>query len=152
MTSGGATALLSLSPLYTLYVSHSLSLPGLYTTLYTLLTPALLHSPHRSHSLRLLALFLSSEKLPLGIILAFLKRLSRCALRGPPGGAIPVAIMIYNLLKTHKEGMSVLHQDWAADGKQAWIGKSCKRAKIVSSVFANVALPCCNEQIRTMSP
>ncbi|PWN20394.1 CBF-domain-containing protein [Microstroma glucosiphilum] len=117
---GGSTALLSLSPLYTLYVSHSLSLPGLYTTLYTLLTPSLLHSPHRSHSLRLLALFLSSQKLPLGIVLAFLKRLSRCALRGPPGGAIPVAVMIYNLLKTHKEGMNVLHQDWAADGKQGW--------------------------------
>jgi U3 small nucleolar RNA-associated protein 19 len=129
VTSGGSTALLSLSPLYTLYVSHSLSLPGLYTTLYTLLTPALLHSPHRSHSLRLLALFLSSEKLPLGIILAFLKRLSRCALRGPPGGAIPVAIMIYNLLKTHKEGMSVLHQEWVAGGKQPWTGKSTKETR-----------------------
>lgn len=117
---GGATALLSLSPLYKLYVSYSLSLPSLYSTLYTLLTPSLLHSPHRSHSLRLIALFLSSEKLPLTIILAFVKRLSRCALRGPPGGIIPVTVMCYNLLKRHKEGMVVLHRE-AGDEQQGWI-------------------------------
>ena len=106
----------SLSPLYTLYVSHSLSLPSLYSTLYRLLTPGLLHSPHRSHSLRLLSLFLSSDKLPLSTVLAFLKRLARLALRGPPGGIIPVSIITYNLLKKHKEGMVVLHRDAEEQG------------------------------------
>ncbi|CAO1626183.1 unnamed protein product [Parajaminaea phylloscopi] len=108
---GGAAALLSLQPLFTLYVSASLSLPTLYTTLYTLLTPALLHSPHRSHSLRLIYLFLSSEKLSLAIVAAFVKRLARCALRGPPGGIIPVVVVTYNLLKRHKEGMALLHRE-----------------------------------------
>lgn len=112
---GGPTALLSLSPLYTLYVSYSLSLPSLYSTLYRLLTPSLLHSPHRSHSLRLLSLFLSSDKLPLSTVLAFLKRLARLSLRGPPGGIIPVSIMTYNLLKKHKDGMTVLHSSDGAD-------------------------------------
>lgn len=119
---GGSTALLALSPLYTLYVSHSLSLPSLYSTLYGLLTPALLHSPHRSHSLRLLALFLSSDKLPLVTVLAFIKRLARLALRGPPGGIIPVVIITYNLLKRHKDGMGVVHQgDGGGDSSEdAW--------------------------------
>lgn len=112
LDTGGSTALLSLQPLFTLYVSASLSLPTLYTTLYTLLTPALLHSPHRSHSLRLIYLFLSSEKLSLSIVAAFVKRLARCALRGPPGGIITVVVMTYNLLKKHKEAMALLHRDY----------------------------------------
>lgn len=120
---GSSTALLAMSPLYQLFTRYSLSLPSLYTTLYRLLTPSLLHSPHRSHSLRLLALFLSSEKLPLSILLAFCKRLGRCALRGPPGGIIPVTIIIYNLLKRHKEGMQVLHREGQEDedGGHGWI-------------------------------
>lgn len=119
---GGSTALLSLSPLYSLYISASLSLPTLYTTLYGLLTPALLHSPHRSHSLRLLNLFLSSEKLSLATVAAFVKRLARCALRGPPGGIIPVVVMTYNLLKRHREGMALLHRDINDDeiGAEGW--------------------------------
>ncbi|CAO1613296.1 unnamed protein product [Jaminaea pallidilutea] len=112
---GGSTALLSLSPLYTLYVTASLSLPTLYTTLYGLLTPGLLHSPHRSHSLRLIYLFLCSEKLSLSIVAAFVKRLARCALRGPPGGIIPVTVVAYNLLKRHKDGMQLLHRDFDDD-------------------------------------
>ncbi|PWN30972.1 hypothetical protein BDZ90DRAFT_273218 [Jaminaea rosea] len=112
---GGPTALLSLSPLYSLYISASLSLPTLYTTLYGLLTPSLLHSPHRSHSLRMLSLFLSSEKLSLATVAAFVKRLARCALRGPPGGVIPVVVMTYNLLKNHREGMALLHREMSDD-------------------------------------
>ncbi|CAO1628458.1 unnamed protein product [Sympodiomycopsis kandeliae] len=104
-----SSAILSLAPLYQLHNQYSLTLPSLYTRLYAMITPNLLHSSNRSYSLRMIALFLSSDKLSLTIIAAFLKRLSRCALRAGPGGIIPVVIMTYNLLKRHKDGMHLLH-------------------------------------------
>ncbi|KAL2352329.1 CBF/Mak21 family-domain-containing protein [Cryomyces antarcticus] len=108
---GGATSLLALSGLFYLIQEKNLDYPQFYTKLYSLLDDSLLHSKHRSRFFRLLETFMSSTHLPAALVASFMKKLSRLALHGPPGGIIVVVPWLYNMLKTHPTCTFMIHRE-----------------------------------------
>ncbi|KAJ9076646.1 Maturation and nuclear export of 40S ribosomal subunits interacting protein [Entomophthora muscae] len=107
---GGVIALLALNGLFTLIHKHNMDYPDFYTKLYQCFTPDLLHVKHRSRFFRLTELFLSSAYLPAGLIAAFVKRMARLALHGPPGALVLILPFIYNLLRAHPACMILIHR------------------------------------------
>ncbi|KAI9662146.1 MAG: hypothetical protein M1831_002842 [Alyxoria varia] len=106
-----STSLLALSGLFTLTQPPlNLDYPSFYPKLYSLLTPDLLHSKHRSRFFRNLTHFLNSTHLPSALISSFIKRLARLSLHAPPAGIIAVIPTIYNLLKKHPACTFMLHR------------------------------------------
>jgi U3 small nucleolar RNA-associated protein 19 len=102
--------LLALSSIFHLMTAHNLDYPDFYTKLYSLLTPTLLHSKHRSRFFRLLDKFLSSTHLPAALVASFLKRLARLALQAPPGAIVFLIPRTYNMLKSHPACTFMLHR------------------------------------------
>ncbi len=94
-------SLLALSGLFYLIRECNLDYPDLYAKLYSLLTPATLHSPQRSHFLRLLDTFLSSSHLPSVLVASFIKRLARLCLIAPPAASVAILPFVYNLFQKH---------------------------------------------------
>jgi U3 small nucleolar RNA-associated protein 19 len=107
---GGSTSLLALSGLFHLIQERNLDYPHFYSKLYSLLTPDLLHSKHRSRTLRLLDTFLGSTHLPGTLVASFIKRLSRLCLQAPPAGIVVIVPWIYNLLKSHPTCTFMIHR------------------------------------------
>ncbi|KAL9005784.1 MAG: hypothetical protein Q9188_001450 [Gyalolechia gomerana] len=118
---GGSTSLAALSGLFHLMQEKNLDYPQFYPKLYSLLTPDILHSKHRSRFFRLLATFLSSTHLPAALVASFIKKLSRLALSAPPSGIVVVVPWIYNLLRNHPSCTFMIHRQLeysaAATGK-----------------------------------
>ncbi|KAL9014752.1 MAG: hypothetical protein Q9180_008926, partial [Flavoplaca navasiana] len=81
---GGSLSLTALSGLFHLMQAKNLDYPQFYTKLYSLLSPEILHSKHRSRFFRLLDTFLSSTHLPVALVASFIKRLARLTLGAPP--------------------------------------------------------------------
>ncbi|KAL8662585.1 MAG: hypothetical protein Q9168_008233 [Polycauliona sp. 1 TL-2023] len=107
---GGSLSLAALSGLFHLMQAKNLDYPQFYTKLYSLLTPEILHSKHRSRFFRLLDTFLSSTHLPAALVASFIKRLSRLALGAPPSGIVVVIPWIYNLLRSHPSCTFMIHR------------------------------------------
>ena len=107
---GGATSLLALSGLFHLMTAKNLDYPAFYPTLYSLLTPTLLHSQHRSRFFRLLTTFMSSTHLPATLVASFIKRLARLALSAPPAAIVAVIPWIHNMLQTHPTCTFMIHR------------------------------------------
>ena len=117
-----STSLLALSGLFTLTQPPlNLDYPSLYPKLYSLLTPDLLHSKHRSRFFRHLTHILNSTHLPSALIASFVKRLARLALHAPPAGIIAVIPTIYNLLKKHPACTFMLHRVPRTDIEREYI-------------------------------
>ncbi|KAI8812152.1 CBF/Mak21 family-domain-containing protein [Cladochytrium replicatum] len=114
---GGVISLLALNGLFTLINKHNLDYPNFYHDLYALLKTDILYVKYRSRFFRMLDLFLSSTHIPAYLVAAFIKRLSRLALYGPPAAAIAIIPMIYNLLRRHPMCIALIHAD-ASSGAQ----------------------------------
>lgn len=107
---GGSLSLVALSGLFHLMQEKNLDYPQFYTKLYSLLSPEILHSKHRSRFFRLLNIFLSSTHLPAAMVASFIKRLARLSLFAPPSGIVVVVPWIYNLLKSHPSCTFMIHR------------------------------------------
>ena len=99
---GGEISLLSLKGLFILMTKHNLEYPLFYEKLYGKLQYNLLFSKHSTKFFELLRHFLlNTQHLPLYLVVAFMKRLSRMALFAPPQAIIFCVNLITELLKKY---------------------------------------------------
>ncbi|KAG9297308.1 hypothetical protein G9A89_001997 [Geosiphon pyriformis] len=106
---GGVVSILALNGLFTLIHEHNLDYPDFYIKLYGLFDRNLMHVKYRSRFFRLADLFLASTHLPVQLVAAFIKRMSRLSLTSPPHGIVILIPMIYNLIKRHPSCMVLIH-------------------------------------------
>ncbi|CAG8500431.1 15673_t:CDS:10 [Funneliformis mosseae] len=107
---GGVISLLALNGLFTLISEHNLDYPDFYTKLYNLFDRNLMHVKYRSRFFRLADLFLASTHLPVQLVAAFIKRMSRLSLTSPPHGIVILIPLIYNLIRRHPSCMVLIHR------------------------------------------
>ncbi|KAI4877727.1 hypothetical protein NFI96_021977 [Prochilodus magdalenae] len=112
---GGAVSLLALNGLFVLIHKHNLDYPDFYKKLYNLLDPSVFHVKYRARFFHLTNIFLSSSHLPVYLVAAFVKRLSRLALTAPPTALLIVLPFIYNLIRRHPSCRVLIHRPSAAD-------------------------------------
>lgn len=105
--------ILALNSLFELMKKYNLEYPQFYTKLYSLLTPNLLYSRHRSRFFRLCDLFLSSTHLSASLVASFIKRLAKLSLTAGAPGVVIIIPFIYNLIKRHPSCMIMLHNTQA---------------------------------------
>ncbi|XP_030625514.1 nucleolar complex protein 4 homolog [Chanos chanos] len=112
---GGAISLLALNGLFVLIHQHNLDYPDFYKKLYNLLDPSVFHVKYRARFFHLANIFLSSTHLPVYLVAAFIKRLSRLALTAPPTSLLMVLPFICNLIRRHPACRVLIHRPTAAD-------------------------------------
>ncbi|KAL0965403.1 hypothetical protein UPYG_G00280810 [Umbra pygmaea] len=112
---GGAISLLALNGLFVLIHQHNLDYPDFYKKLYNLLEPSVFHVKYRARFFHLANLFLSSTHLPVYLVAAFVKRLSRLALTAPPASLLLVLPFICNLIRRHPSCCVLIHRPSALD-------------------------------------
>ncbi|KAJ8408588.1 hypothetical protein AAFF_G00252230 [Aldrovandia affinis] len=112
---GGAISLLALNGLFVLIHQHNLDYPDFYKKLYSLLEPSVFHVKYRARFFHLANLFLSSSHLPVYLVAAFAKRLSRLALTAPPAALLMVLPFICNLIRRHPACRVLIHRPSAAE-------------------------------------
>mmetsp|Transcript_8805 Transcript_8805/g.26135 ORF Transcript_8805/g.26135 Transcript_8805/m.26135 type:complete len:573 (-) Transcript_8805:778-2496(-) len=102
--SSGIIGVLALEGLFLLITKFGLEYENFYTQLYKLVSSRVMYSKYRArfYSLMTKCLVLNAM-LPAHLIAAFIKRLCRCALSGPPSSALFVLALVSNLLKKHPE-------------------------------------------------
>ncbi|XP_041916173.1 nucleolar complex protein 4 homolog [Alosa sapidissima] len=107
---GGAISLLALNGLFILMHQHNLEYPDFYKKLYNLLEPSIFHVKYRARFFHLANLFLSSTHLPVYLVAAFAKRLSRLALTAPPTALVMLLPFICNLIRRHPSCRVLIHR------------------------------------------
>ncbi|XP_062409784.1 nucleolar complex protein 4 homolog [Sardina pilchardus] len=107
---GGAISLLALNGLFILMHQHNLEYPDFYKKLYNLLEPSVFHAKYRARFFHLANLFLSSTHLPVYLVAAFAKRLSRLALTAPPTVLVMLLPFICNLIRRHPSCRVLIHR------------------------------------------
>ncbi|KAJ8260693.1 hypothetical protein COCON_G00164160 [Conger conger] len=112
---GGAISLLALNGLFVLIHQHNLDYPDFYKKLYSLLEPSVFHVKYRARFFHLANIFLSSSHLPVYLVAAFAKRLSRLALTAPPAALLMVLPFICNLIRRHPSCRVLIHRPSASD-------------------------------------
>ncbi|KAJ7988527.1 hypothetical protein DPEC_G00324500 [Dallia pectoralis] len=112
---GGAISLLALNGLFVLIHQHNLDYPDFYKKLYNLLEPSVFHVKYRARFFHLINIFLSSTHLPVYLVAAFAKRLSRLALTAPPAALSMVLPFICNLIRRHPACRVLIHKPNAAE-------------------------------------
>ncbi|XP_077317869.1 nucleolar complex protein 4 homolog [Lithobates pipiens] len=110
---GGAISLLALNGLFVLIHQHNLDYPDFYKKLYSLLDPSVFHVKYRARFFHLANLFLSSTHLPVYLVAAFIKRLSRLSLTAPPQVLLMIIPFICNLIRRHPACRPLIHQPMA---------------------------------------
>lgn len=100
----GILGVLALDGLFILITEHGLEYPNFYKQLYRLISSRVLYAKYRTRFFLLLnKCLVRNEMLPAHIVAAFVKRLCRSALSGPPPGALFVLALVSNLLRKHPE-------------------------------------------------
>ncbi|KAJ8346608.1 hypothetical protein SKAU_G00280090 [Synaphobranchus kaupii] len=112
---GGAISLLALNGLFVLIHQHNLDYPDFYKKLYSLLEPSVFHVKYRARFFHLTNIFLSSSHLPIYLVAAFAKRLSRLALTAPPATLLMILPFICNLIRRHPACRVLIHRLSASD-------------------------------------
>lgn len=84
--------------------------PDFYVKLYSLLDAQIFHVKYRFKFFKLLNVFLASSHLPVYMLAAFLKRLSRLALYVPPSSLLWFIPFTYNLLKRVPATRTLIHR------------------------------------------
>ncbi|XP_063820747.1 nucleolar complex protein 4 homolog isoform X2 [Pseudophryne corroboree] len=107
---GGAISLLALNGLFVLIHQHNLEYPDFYKKLYSLLDPSVFHVKYRARFFHLANLFLSSTHLPVYLVAAFAKRLSRLSLTAPPQVLLMIIPFICNLIRRHPACRPLIHR------------------------------------------
>ncbi|XP_072271810.1 nucleolar complex protein 4 homolog [Pyxicephalus adspersus] len=110
---GGAISLLALNGLFVLIHQHNLEYPDFYKKLYSLLDPSVFHVKYRARFFHLANLFLSSTHLPVYLVAAFAKRLSRLSLTAPPEVLLMIIPFICNLIRRHPACRPLIHRPTA---------------------------------------
>lgn len=91
--------------------SDGLEYENFYTQLYRLVSSKAMYAKYRARFYDLLSKCLTlNAMLPAHLIAAFIKRLCRCALSGPPSSALFVLALVSNLLKKHPECNSLVQR------------------------------------------
>ncbi|KAL3922956.1 MAG: hypothetical protein SGILL_001927 [Bacillariaceae sp.] len=100
----GVIGILALDGLFLLITEYGLEYPNFYKQLYKLVSAKALYGKHRTRFFSLLTKCLvRNEMLPAHLVAAYVKRSCRCALSGPPSGALFVLALVSNLLRKHPE-------------------------------------------------
>lgn len=107
---GGAISLLALNGVFILIHQHNLEYPDFYKKLYSLLDPSVFHVKYRARFFHLADLFLSSTHLPVYLVAAFAKRLSRLSLTAPPQALMMIIPFICNLIRRHPACRPLIHR------------------------------------------
>ncbi|XP_068127696.1 nucleolar complex protein 4 homolog isoform X2 [Hyperolius riggenbachi] len=107
---GGAISLLALNGLFILIHQHNLEYPDFYRKLYSLLDPSVFYVKYRARFFHLANLFLSSTHLPVYLVAAFAKRLSRLSLTAPPQVLLMIIPFICNLIRRHPACRPLIHR------------------------------------------
>ena len=109
---GGIVSLLALASLFHLIAHYNLDYPHFYHKLYSLCTPALTLSKHRTQFFVLLAKFLSSAYLPSTLVAAFCKRLTRLAVAGGGGvdGSMELMRIVWGLIRRNRAVSAMVWQ------------------------------------------
>lgn len=116
-SAGGPTSIVALEGLFVLMTRHNLEYPRFYPSLYAIVTPQAFYAKHRSKFFRLVSKCLGgSQMLPGYVVAAFCKRLCRCALSAPPGGALFALALTSNLLRKHDECGCLVHRSGGDGG------------------------------------
>ncbi|XP_075710531.1 nucleolar complex protein 4 homolog [Rhinoderma darwinii] len=115
---GGALSLLALNGLFVLIHQHNLEYPDFYNKLYSLLDPSVFHVKYRARFFHLADLFLSSTHLPVYLVAAFAKRLSRLSLTAPPQVLLMIIPFVCNLIRRHPACRPLIHRP-SAEGDLA---------------------------------
>uniref|UniRef100_A0A8C5QJF1 Nucleolar complex associated 4 homolog n=1 Tax=Leptobrachium leishanense TaxID=445787 RepID=A0A8C5QJF1_9ANUR len=110
---GGAISLLALNGLFVLIHQHNLEYPDFYKKLYSLLDPSVFHVKYQARFFHLADLFLSSTHLPVYLVAAFAKRLSRLSLTAPPQVLVVIIPFICNLIRRHPACRPLIHRPTA---------------------------------------
>jgi len=100
-TVGGIVSILALDSLFIMITKYNLDYPDFYRKLYSLFESNLLHVKYRGRFLKLADKFLASTHLPAYLVAAFIKRIARLTLSGPPGGILLAIPFIFNSLLRH---------------------------------------------------
>ncbi|TRY88577.1 hypothetical protein DNTS_034550 [Danionella cerebrum] len=112
----GAISLLALNGLFVLIHEHNFrDYPDFYKKLYNLLDPSIFHVKYRARFFHLANIFLSSTHLPVYLVAAFVKRLSRLSLSAPPTALLILLPFICNLIRRHPSCRTLIHRPSAAD-------------------------------------
>jgi U3 small nucleolar RNA-associated protein 19 len=109
-TSGGVLGMLSLGGLFVLLRKYNVEYPEFFPRLYSMFTPTTFYIKQRKRFFELSALFLEGANLPLYMLCAFVKRLSRLALTASPYGAMLMIAMVYRILLKHTATRILLHR------------------------------------------
>ncbi|KAJ3123520.1 hypothetical protein HK098_001867, partial [Nowakowskiella sp. JEL0407] len=114
---GGVISILALNSLFTLINEHNLDYPEFYNRLYSLLDMNVTHSKYRARFFKMVNLFLTSTYLPVYLVAAFAKRLSRLCLSAPPAAIINIIPLVFNLLLRHPQCLVLIHRmDTSVEG------------------------------------
>lgn len=111
-SSGHVLSVLSLPGLFILIRKFNVEYPNFFKILYSLLTSSIFYLKHRIRFFQLTLQFLESPHLPVYLIAAFLKRLSRLSLTAPPQGCILIVSMVYNILLKHSSCRIMIHKEF----------------------------------------
>mmetsp|Transcript_61462 Transcript_61462/g.69648 ORF Transcript_61462/g.69648 Transcript_61462/m.69648 type:complete len:604 (-) Transcript_61462:83-1894(-) len=102
--SPGIIGVLALEGLFLLITKYGLEYSNFYAQLYKLVSARVMYAKYRARFFSLMTKCLVlNAMLPAHLVAAFIKRLCRCALSGPPSGALFVLALVSNLLKKHPE-------------------------------------------------
>lgn len=107
---GGVISILALNSLFVLIHKYNLDYPDFYKKLYSLFDAEIFHLKYRARFFYLADLFLMSTHLPAYLVAAFIKRLSRLALRAPPYGVALIITFIGNLIRRHPNCKVLIHR------------------------------------------
>ncbi|ALC49425.1 CG2875 [Drosophila busckii] len=97
----GPIALLALQGIFTLMQQQNITYPDVYTKLYNMFYPRMFYNKYKARLFYLADIFLTSTHLPENLVAAFVKRLSRLALKSPTEDAIIMIRFVCNLLLRH---------------------------------------------------
>lgn len=106
----GITSILSLNGLFVLIQQYNLDYPDFYKKLYSLFDTEIFHLKYRERFFQLADLFLTSTHLPAYLVAAFIKRLSRLAIRAPPFGVALCVTFVGNLIQRHPNCKVLIHR------------------------------------------
>lgn len=108
--SGGVISVLALHGLFILMLDHGLEYPQYYEQLYSLLTPSAFASRHRYELFRLLELSMTSVRVPLYMVAAFIKKIARTSLLAPLPTLYFTLPFIRKLLQSHPNCLALIHR------------------------------------------
>ncbi|KAI1720221.1 CBF/Mak21 family domain-containing protein [Ditylenchus destructor] len=105
---GDYLAILSLAGIFKLIVNKNFEHPNFYTDVYFTINSNVCYSDYAPKYYELINIILSSTHVPVYIITAFVKRISRILLIAPVDCQIPLLTLLKNVLRRHEAAHKIL--------------------------------------------